>query len=75
MTFPILMPSHLPFCVFCRDLVLADKELLPGNDTQNGKSVIPMLLSGDSLEFVRPAVQLEGASVPGIAGKAAKLSF
>lgn len=31
------------------------------------------VLSGDSLGFVRTAVQLEGASVPGIAGKAAHL--
>lgn len=24
---------HLPFCVFCGDLVLLDRELLPGNGT------------------------------------------
>lgn len=59
MTFPILMLSHWPFCVFYTDLICVDRELLPGNNTLKEDWVSPVFLSGGSLGFARAAMQLE----------------
>jgi len=58
MTFPILMLTHLSFCVSCTVLVLADRELLPRNGTLKRDGVIPTFLRRASLGFARAAMQL-----------------